>query len=89
MPSLSKRVAWLSLLLTLWSALAFVVHHHASQDESATCQVCAAAHSASPATAAPSPRPVIRKVLSPRLIPSAAKQRLAIFALSVRPPPSI
>ena len=50
MRSISKRIAWLSLLLTLWSALAFAVHHHSTQDESATCQVCVAAHSASPAS---------------------------------------
>ena len=28
MQSISKRIAWLSLLLTLWSALAFAVHPH-------------------------------------------------------------
>ncbi|MGA7319874.1 MAG: hypothetical protein WBW98_05145, partial [Candidatus Sulfotelmatobacter sp.] len=32
--SISKRIAWLSLLLTLWSAVAFAVHRHSSQDES-------------------------------------------------------
>ena len=65
MPSISKRIAWLSLLLTLWSALAFAVHHHSSQDESTTCQVCVAAHSASPTTASPAPKPVFRRVVYP------------------------
>ncbi len=87
--SISKRVAWLSLLLTLWSALAFAVHHHSSQDESATCQVCMAAHSASPASPSPAPKPIFRRIVRFRLKPAAAKQRLEAFALYVRPPPSV
>lgn len=89
MKLISKRIAWLSLLLTLWSALAFAVHHHSSQDESTTCQVCVAAHSASPASVPPSPKPVFRRVLQFRPQPTDAKQRLVAFALYVRPPPSV
>jgi hypothetical protein len=89
MPSISKRIAWLSLLLTLWSALAFAVHHHSSQDESTTCQVCVAAHSASPTTASPTPKPVFRRVVPFRPRPTDAKQYLVAFALYVRPPPAV
>jgi hypothetical protein len=89
MPSISKRIAWLSLLLTLWSALAFAVHHHSSQDESATCQVCVAAHSASPTNASPAPKPVFRRVIAFRPQPSSAKQLLVAFALYIRPPPVV
>ncbi len=89
MRSSLKRVAWLSLLLTLWSAFAFAVHHPSSQDESTTCQVCVAAQSAAPATASPTPKPVFRRVLPFRPQPSSAKQRLVAFALSVRPPPAV
>lgn len=89
MQSISRRIAWLSLLLTLWSAFAFAVHRHSSQDESATCPVCVAAHSASPASVAPSPKPVFRRVTQFRPQPADAKQRLVAFALSVRPPPSL
>ena len=89
MQSISKRIAWLSLLLTLWSAFAFAVHRHSSQDESATCQVCVAAHSASPTNAAPAPKPVFRTVIAFRPQPSAAKQRLVAFALYIRPPPVV
>jgi hypothetical protein len=89
MPSISKRIAWLSLLLTLWSALAFAVHHHSSQDESTTCQVCVAAHSASPTTASPTPKPVFRRVVSFRPRPTDAKQYFVAFALYVRPPPAV
>ena len=89
MQSISKRIAWLSLLLTLWSALAFAVHHHSSQDESATCQVCVAAHSASPTAASPAPKPVFfaSRCLPPKAI--AAKQYLIAFALYIRPPPVV
>jgi hypothetical protein len=89
MQSISKRIAWLSLLLTLWSALAFAVHHHSSQDESATCQVCIAAHSASPTNASPTPKPVFRRVVRYRPKPTSAKQWLVAFALYVRPPPEV
>jgi hypothetical protein len=87
MHPLSKRIAWLSLLLTLWSALAFAVHHHSSQDESAACQVCVAAHSASPTTASPAPKPLFLCIPAFRPQPAAAKQQLIAFALYIRPPP--
>jgi len=89
MQSISKRVAWLSLLLTLWSALAFVAHHHSSQNESGACQVCVAAHSASPTNASVAPKPFFRRVIVFRAQPTAAKQRLIAFALCVRPPPAV
>ncbi|MGD0988743.1 MAG: hypothetical protein ABR874_13090 [Candidatus Sulfotelmatobacter sp.] len=89
MRSISKRVAWLALALTIWSAFAFAVHRHSSQDESAACQVCVAAHSSSPTTAAPTPRPVFRRAVHYRPKPTSAKQWLSVFALYVRPPPSV
>jgi len=89
MPSISKRIAWFALLLTLWSAVAFAMHRHSSQDESTTCQVCVAAHSASPSSASPTPKPVFRRVVPFRARATAAKQRLIAFALSVRPPPAV
>lgn len=89
MRSILKRVAWLSLLLTLWSAFAFAVHRHSSQDESATCRVCVAAHSATPAHASPTPKPVFHRVVRYRPKPAAAKQWLVAFALYVRPPPAV
>jgi hypothetical protein len=89
MQAISKRIAWLSLLLTLWSAVAFAVHHHSTQDESATCQVCVAAHSAAPTNASVAPKPVFRRVIRFRPKPTAAKQQLIAFALYVRPPPAV
>ncbi|MGA8272441.1 MAG: hypothetical protein WB919_12845 [Candidatus Sulfotelmatobacter sp.] len=88
MQSITRRIAWLSLLLTIWSALAFAVHRHSGQDESSTCQVCVAAQSASPASASPTPKPVFRRVVAFRAREIAAKQQLVAFALYVRPPPA-
>jgi hypothetical protein len=89
MQGFSKKIAWLSLLLTLWSAVAFAVHHHSSQDESDGCQICVTAHSASPASPALAPKPVFRQVTALRVHPAAAKHHLRIFALYVRPPPAV
>jgi len=87
MRSISKRVAWLSLLLTLWSALAFAMHHHKDADESASCQVCMAAHSTTPVVASPTPKPVFRRSVVFQLQTAVSKQRLTAFTLYVRPPP--
>lgn len=89
MRSMSKRIVWLSLVLTLWAAFAFAVHRHSSGDESTTCQVCIAAHSASPTIISPPPKPVFRRVVPFRPRPASAKQRLVAFALYVRPPPAV
>ena len=88
MRSISKKVAWLCLLLTLSSAIAFAAHHHSDANESARCTVCVAAHSASPAGPTLSPRVTFVAVSTLRGEPVvSAKQRLIAFALSVRPPP--
>lgn len=89
MRSISKRIAFVCLLLTVWSAIAFAAHQHSSATESAKCTVCVAAHSASP-KAASTPRPTTFVVVSTfRAEPVSGKQRFVAFALSVRPPPSV
>jgi hypothetical protein len=90
MRPISKRIAWLCLLLMLWSAIAFAAHHHADGDESAKCSVCVAALSASPTAPALPSRTIFLAVSTVRTEPVvAAKQRLVAFALTVRPPPEI
>jgi hypothetical protein len=90
MRSISKRIAWLCLLLMFSSAIAFVAHHHSDANESVRCTVCVAAHSASP----PAPAVLLRatfvavSTFQPEPVVSA-KQRLIVFALSVRPPPEV
>jgi hypothetical protein len=85
----SKRIALLCLMLTLWSALAFVAHHHSSATEAAKCTVCLAAHSASPKSSSQSPKVTFVSVSTFRPQAVSAKQSLVVFALSVRPPPSV
>ena len=89
MRSMSKRIACLCLLLTFWSAMAFAAHQHSTATESATCTVCIAAHSASPKTTTTLPRVMFLPVDTFRPEPVSAKQRLTIFVLCVRPPPSV
>jgi hypothetical protein len=85
----SKRIAWFCLLLTFLSAFVFVAHHHSKASEAAKCAVCVAAHSASP-KAIIIPRGVMFVSVTTLLPePISAKQRLIVFALSVRPPPSV
>jgi hypothetical protein len=89
MRSISKKIAFLCLLLTFWSAVAFAAHHHSNSTDAAKCTVCIAAHSASP-KANSTPRPARFVVVSSfRAEPVSAKQRFVAFALSVRPPPSV
>ncbi len=89
MRSISKRIALLCLLLTFWSAVAFVVHHHSSSTEAVKCTVCVAAHSASPKVTSTLPNRTLVRVSTFRPAPVSAKQRLVTFALSVRPPPAV
>jgi hypothetical protein len=88
MRSISKKIAWLCLLLMLSSAIAVVAHHHSDANESARCTICVAAHSAAPTLAVPPPHVTFVAVSTLKAEPVvSAKQRLITFALSVRPPP--
>jgi len=89
MRSMSKRIACLCVLLTFWSEMAFAAHQHSTATESATCTVCIAAHSASPKITTTLPRVMFLPVDTFRPEPVSAKQRLTVFVLCVRPPPSV
>ena len=88
MRSISKRIAWLCLLLAFWSAIALVSHQHSNAAEAAKCTVCVASLSASPKPIFTPPRVAFVSVRSLRMEPISAKLRLIAFALSVRPPPA-
>jgi len=84
-----RRIACICLLLTLWSAAAFAAHMHADAADEAHCTLCVAAHTASPAS------PAVLLFIAALFLSilllepvTASRQRLAVFALSVRPPPS-
>jgi hypothetical protein len=83
----SKRVALVCLMLTIWSALAFVAHHHSSATDAAKCTVCVAAHSASPKIVSTLPKVTFVSVSTFCQRPVSAQHVLVVFALSVRPPP--
>lgn len=87
MRSWVKSAAVLCLLLTLWSAAAVIAHHHANATESAKCTVCVAAHSAAPRTTT-NLHATFAPVLTLKAEPVSSQGRLAVFALSVRPPPA-
>jgi hypothetical protein len=88
MGSISKKMAWLCLLLMLSSAIATVAHHHSDANESARCTVCVAAHSTAPTTPVLPPRVTFVAVSTLRAEPDLTpRQRLITFALLVRPPP--
>ncbi len=87
MRSFSKPVAWFCLLLMFGSAWVVAVHNHADEAKAASCQVCIAAHSATPATALPTAKPIFWRLFAVVLEISDAKQRLLAFALVIRPPP--
>ena len=84
-----KRIAFLCLLLTLWSAVAVVAHHHSSATDAVKCSVCMAAHAAVPKTTSNLPKASSVCLSTFRQDPVSAKQRLVGFALSVRPPPTV
>src|SRR5438309_6918748 len=71
MRSFVRCVALMCLLLTFWSALAVVAHHHADGTDSASCTVCVAAHSTAPAQL-----PTSSRRPSPHSSPSALSQTL-------------
>jgi hypothetical protein len=89
MRSISKRIACLCVLLTLWSAIAFAAHQHSNSTESATCTVCIAAHSASPKTTTTLAKVLFVSLSTFRPEPVSAKQHLTVFVLCVRPPPCV
>jgi hypothetical protein len=89
MRSISKGIAFVCMLLTFWSAIAFITHQHSSTTEAAKCTVCVAAHSASPKITSNLLKATFVAVSIVQAQPVSAKQRLIVFALSVRPPPEV
>jgi hypothetical protein len=88
MQSISKRIAWLCLLLTLWSVYVFSAHQHPNSVDAKKCTICVAAHSTCPVAISKPPHAVfvsVHLVLVSELV--SAQQRLIAFALAVRPPP--
>jgi len=89
MRSLSKKIAFLCLLLTVFSAVGLVAHHHSSRIDAAKCSACVAAYSAAPKAVSVLAKATIVFSSAVVLDPVSAQQRLIPFALRVRPPPTV
>jgi len=89
MRSFVRCVALMCLVLTFWSALAVVAHHHADGTDSASCTVCVAAHSTAPTPTTNLLKTTFTALFTFRAEPDFAKEALVVFALCIRPPPAV
>jgi hypothetical protein len=81
--------AWLCLSLMLWTVAAESTHNHPNQTDSASCLICVAAHSASPAALSGHATPVFAAVglLQEELV--LANARLDFSDAGIRGPPAV
>lgn len=83
----AKSIVWLCLLLTCWSVVALVTHHHSAGTESATCTVCMVAHATAP-TQTTTVQVTFVLVSEPVSDVLPTRQHIEAFALQVRGPPA-
>jgi len=88
MRALAKFAALLCLLLTVWTALAVVAHHHTNGAESQTCPICVVARAPAAIVTSDAAQPVLVRLSTVRVEPSPLHHRLPVFALSGRAPPA-
>jgi len=81
--------AWLCLSLMFWTAAAESTHNHATRTESASCSICVAAHSASPAASSGHAAPVFAAVGLLQDEDIIAKAQLDASNLGIRGPPAL
>jgi len=81
--------AWLCLSLMLWTVAAESTHNHPNRTDSASCLICVAAHSASPAALSHDATPVFAEVglLQEELV--LANTRLDFSDAGIRGPPAV
>jgi len=82
-----RSVAWLCLSLMLWTVAAESTHSHPSQSDKATCAVCLAAHTASPAANSADAAPAFATLGLVHEEAIAANVRLEFSDLGIRGPP--
>jgi hypothetical protein len=73
--------------LLLWTAAAESTHNHPSQRENASCTICLAAHTASPASASTASTPIFVTIGLAQEKEVVAKARLEFSDLGIRGPP--
>ena len=84
-----KWSAWLCLSLMLWTAAAEPTHNHPNQADSASCLICVAAHSASPAPNSANTAPSFAAVGSLHEETIVANVRFEFSDHSNRGPPAL
>ena len=85
-------VRWSALLclsLMLWTVAAESTHNHPNQADSASCLICVAAHSASPAAISGHSAPVFAALGLFHEEDLVAKARLDFSDLGIRGPPAV
>jgi hypothetical protein len=71
----------------LWTVVAESTHNHPSQTESASCSICAVAHSASPVASSNQARPIFAAVGLLHEEKIIAKAWISVLNLGIRGPP--
>jgi hypothetical protein len=84
-----RWLTWLCLSLMLWAAVAESTHNHPNRTESASCSICAVAHSTAPTAICNHTRPVFEAVGLLQEEEVIAKARLSVFDLGIRGPPAV
>jgi hypothetical protein len=82
-----KWSAWLCLSLMLWTATAESTHNHPSFSDAASCAVCMAAHTASPAPHSADATPAFAAVGMLHEEAVEANIRFEFSDLEIRGPP--
>ena len=81
--------AWLCLSLMLWTVAAESTHNHPTPTDSASCLICVAAHSASPASEGADATPAFVAVGLWTDEALSAPARLDSSDLDIRGPPAL
>ena len=89
MKSWLRWSAWLALSLLLWTVAAESTHNHLTRTEAASCSICVAAHSASPAPHSFGTKPVFAAVGLLREEAVIASPRFDFSDLIIRGPPAL
>ena len=84
-----RWLTWLCLSLMFWTAVVEPTHNHLNQTESASCSICVAAHTTTPAATCNHARPVFEAIGLLQEEAVIAKPRLSIFDLGIRGPPAV
>ncbi|HTT22910.1 MAG TPA: hypothetical protein VMG82_28525 [Candidatus Sulfotelmatobacter sp.] len=80
--------AWLCLSLMLWTVAAESTHNHPNQTDSASCLICVAAHSATPAPSSGHVAPFFAAVGILQEQAVVAHTRLDYSEAGIRGPPA-